>query len=276
MAVRKLETIHDLEELNLKPATLRALKDANVNVQKLVTSVRYYGILDCCQEMLIRDYPGIGKVRAEEIVRAVDEAGFILHESGKSRGARRLLVQVDFVRGHSLKILMEHYEELEDMTLETLVAVDEIIQFAGLSNEEIQYVSLRYGLVDGHMHTSEECADVLWPLKSEVDDESEIDDPDPFRSLMAEVFGWGPTPAEQEIMDLELEIAKLERKLERLRFELKDPAERRRIEEQRERDRREERRKRCYFVERRALNKLRKRLVQPRLEAYCLYGVQTD
>ena len=156
MAIRKLETIHDLEELNFRPDTLMVLKAANVDVQDLITTARYNA-----QQLLY--YPGVGGRRANDIVQAIDEAGFILHESERSRCARRLLTAV---LGSSA-VLSAHYEDLEDMAPEALEAVEELVQEA-LPDRELQVIELRFGLKDGQCHTPQECADALDMVKERV------------------------------------------------------------------------------------------------------------
>ena len=154
MVTRKLTTIHSLEELKLKPQTLKALKEANVAVEELITAARAYMAWKGIDRLT--QYPGIGEVRAKEIVQVIDEAGFILHESKQSRSVRRLLVAV---LGKS-DVLLEHYEDLEDMAPEALDAVDtlihEVLPERGPRDAEV--IEMRFGLKDGQPRSFEECA----------------------------------------------------------------------------------------------------------------------
>ena len=171
MATRKLTTIRHLEELGLKAQTLKALKEADVTAEELVTAARndaaYRAYAPWCangaEANQLTAIPSIGKVRAQEIVEVVDEAGFILHESEASRSARRLLASTL----GSPTALLEHYEDLEDMASEALAAVDELIHEA-LVDRELRVVQLRFGFEDGKYYTLQECAHILGVTKERV------------------------------------------------------------------------------------------------------------
>lgn len=155
MRTRKLETIQRLEQLAFEPRTLEALKRAGVTVEELITEVRLLQVLQEGTDRL-KKYPGIGKVRAEEIVRVIDDAGFILRESRQSNHARRLLTTVE----RSSHVLMEHYEDLVEMAPEALEAVDGLIREV-LTSEELQVIKLRFGLTGERPSLINECANVL-------------------------------------------------------------------------------------------------------------------
>ena len=148
MAVRKLTTIHRLEELELKRETRKLLKAAGVNAQELVAEARndvawrvyLPGLSRKAEANQLTQHPGIGEARAKEIVQAVDKAGFILHEGEKSSNARRLLASVL----GSPTVLLEHYEDLEDMAPEALTAADEFVRGV-LPETELRVVELRFG-----------------------------------------------------------------------------------------------------------------------------------
>ena len=170
MATRKLTTIYHLEELDLKRETLRTLKAVNVSAQELVAAARndvawqtylpsYSRKYEANQ---LTRYPGIGEARAKEIIAAVDKAGFILHESEQSRCVRRLLAAT---LGSS-DVLLEHYEDLEDMAPEALEAVDRLIETLG--EREAQVIRLGFGLKDGRCHTLEERAHDLGVTRERV------------------------------------------------------------------------------------------------------------
>lgn len=155
MRTRKLETIHRLEQLAFEPRTLEALKRAGVTVEELITEVRLLQVLQVGADHLTR-YPGIGKVRAEEIVRVIDDAGFILRESRQSNHARRLLTAVE----RSPHVLMDHYEDLVEMAPEALETVDGILREV-LTSKELQVIELRFGLTGERPSLINECANIL-------------------------------------------------------------------------------------------------------------------
>lgn len=150
VGIRKLETIQSLEELALERRTMVALRRAGVTVGELITEVRCMGA-----ERLTR-YRGIGKARAEEIVRVIDDAGFILRESRQSNHARRLLTAVE----GGPHVLMEHYEDLVEMAPEALEAVDGLIREV-LTPKELQVIELRFGLTGERPSLINECANIL-------------------------------------------------------------------------------------------------------------------
>ena len=162
MAIRKLSAPCYLRELNLNKGTLRVLEDHDINIRTLITMVRndvvwasYYPTT-ARRANLLTQFRGIGDYRAKELIETVDKAGFILHESEESRRARRLLA---IVLG-TPTVFMSHYEDLEDMSPEALMAVDITIQ-EPLDELELQVIRLTCGLEDGAYHTLRECADAL-------------------------------------------------------------------------------------------------------------------
>ena len=152
---RKLETIQRLEQLAFEPRTLEVLKRVGVTVEKLITEVRLLQVLQEGTDRL-KQYPGIGNVRAKEIVRVIDDAGFILRESQLSNHARRLLTAVE----GGPRVLMEHYEGLVEMAPEALEAVDRLIHEV-LTSEELQVIKLRFGLTGERPSSINECANIL-------------------------------------------------------------------------------------------------------------------
>ncbi len=151
MAIRKLTTIHHLEELDLRPQTLTALKKTGITVEELITVTRAYTVWEDIEQLT--QFPRIGEIRAEEITQAIDEAGFILHESKRSHCARKLLVAV---LGSS-DVLLEHYEDLEDMAPEALEAVYRLVH-ESLSDRDSRILELCFGLKDGQPLSLENCA----------------------------------------------------------------------------------------------------------------------
>ena len=149
MTVRRIDTISDLHELDLKPSTMKALEKTDIDVKELVLKARNDAILQ--NYWVNRSYkpeaeqlsicPGVGKVRAVEIIAAVNRAGFILHESSQSRNARRLVAAVF----NSPRIFIDNYEILENMSTEALTAVDRAIEEA-LSRQEALFIKAYYGL----------------------------------------------------------------------------------------------------------------------------------
>lgn len=132
MATRKMMTIRRLEDLHLGAGTLNALRAANVKVEQLIAAARNDaayraycpGSTSGAEANHLTAIPGVGKTRAEEIISAVNEAGFILHESEESRNARRLFAEVD----GGPQAFLERYETLESMEPEALEAVDEVLR----------------------------------------------------------------------------------------------------------------------------------------------------
>ena len=132
MATRKLTTIRHLEEFGLKAQTLKALQEAGVKVEELITATRNDVTwrtylpkhINGAEANHLTAIPGISKVRAQEIVEAVDEAGFILHENETSHNARRLFAEVE----GDVHVFLERYETLENMEPEALAVVDEILR----------------------------------------------------------------------------------------------------------------------------------------------------
>lgn len=156
MGIRKITPLFDFGDLNLKPKTLEAIEAAGITPEQLVTEARRDAArkswLAQRFESHLEGHDGIGKVRAQEIIAAVDKGGFILHESNESRWARRLLFQVE----SSLAKLLEHYEDLESMAPEALASVDHLVNEV-LTSQELQILELHYGR-EGDCFTLEKCA----------------------------------------------------------------------------------------------------------------------
>lgn len=134
MAIRKLSRYNYLEEIDFQPETLRTLRATGTEVQDLVTAARNDSVWRAYAPSEARKnkanqlmcFTGIGSVRAQEIIAAIDAAGFLLHESDQSRNARRLATAVF----GDPQIFVEHYEELEDLSPEALEAVKKVIHEA--------------------------------------------------------------------------------------------------------------------------------------------------
>ena len=161
MATQRLITVHSLKDLDLDPETFRTLSLMNVNVKELVLAARNDATWQAYLPNEVHKpaanrltcYPGISATRAQGIIRAVDRAGLLLHESKRSRGARWL---TSMVLG-SPKIFIEHYETLENMSPEALAAVEKVVQNA-LNDQERQIVNSYFGLKNGYYRTLEESA----------------------------------------------------------------------------------------------------------------------
>lgn len=148
MAVKKKSDYINLEDFNLCNETLNALRAADISGKELITLTRNYVVWHTyvsdssskTRSNQLTSIPGIGKSRAQEIVAAVDDLGFILHETRGSRNARRLAAAVF----KTPQIFIEHYESLENLPPEALKAVDEILD--SLNKREKQAIVGRFGL----------------------------------------------------------------------------------------------------------------------------------
>lgn len=156
------------EDLKLDEKTMGAVMAAGLTVSELIDFARndvvwrtyrprsvfsseWHAWIDGPNRLLL--FSGIDKYCADMIIKAVDEAGFILHESDESCAARRLLASICGGVG----IFIEHYDDLEDMSSEATAAVDAILDLF-LRSDEVAVIRLRYGFEDGQMHTLDECS----------------------------------------------------------------------------------------------------------------------
>ena len=163
MVLRKLTKYDYLEELELKNETLRTLKAINISIQDLISAARNDVVWQTYMPSessshkanQLMHYTGIGKTRAQEIIMAIDELGFILHESEHSIYARRLVV---LVFGDPT-LFIDCYENLENLSPEALAVVEEIVQDA-LTKEEKQLIETHLGYMDGIYRPTEECAKI--------------------------------------------------------------------------------------------------------------------
>lgn len=83
---------------------------------------------------------GIGKARAKEILKIVDENGFIFHEPPRSQGMRRLLCKIF---GYSIETTAE-YEAQTEFSEEQLAQMERV--FRTLTEQERMVVSAHFGL----------------------------------------------------------------------------------------------------------------------------------
>ena len=163
-AVRKISTIHGIDGLKLSPETSRVLEATHISVKDLITIARNDVIWQKYLPSQTRKpeankllgLVGIGESRAAEIIKAVDKAGFLLHESERSSNARRLLAAV---MGNPM-IFAEDYESLREVSSERLRIVNEVVDTA-CPKRFIRAFKLYTGLEDGHCHTAEECAEMV-------------------------------------------------------------------------------------------------------------------
>ena len=163
-AVRKISTIHSIDELKLSSETARALKATQIGVEELITAARNDVIwqkymssqANKSEANKLTKFVGIGESRAAEIIKAVDKAGFLLHESEQSCNARCLLAAVL----GSPVVFEEYYESLREVSSERLRIVNEIIESV-CPKRFIRTFKLYTGFEDGHRHTVKECAEMV-------------------------------------------------------------------------------------------------------------------
>ena len=174
MKIRSLNKARSLSDLSLESETIRTLEAAGINAKMLVSAARNDTVWQAYQPDQAKSfkanrliaYPGIGKVRAAEIIKAVDKAGFLLQESNESLCSRRL---VTAILGTPL-IFLNSYESLEDMSPEALAVVTKTLN--SLHKGQKHVLEYCFGFEDGEFHTVEEYAknvhrnpEVIWRLK---------------------------------------------------------------------------------------------------------------
>ncbi len=131
MGVRKIETIKSINDLNLDSKSVNTIAVHGYTISVLITAARYGNL-----EKLDR----IGAVTAERILKAIDEAGFIFHESAMSERIRDLLVK-------TFGDLDETIEEYEARTEFTEAQRDELFRvFENLTEKESETLKMRFGL----------------------------------------------------------------------------------------------------------------------------------
>lgn len=146
MSVRKIETMKDINELHLDSRSANTIAVHGYSVSVLITAAR-------CNTLEKLD--GIGPVTAKRITQAVDEAGFILHESVISQGARSLLAAAFYLPLGTA----EEYEARVEFTVQQ---ERELLTFLKtLTHQEATVLEMRFGL-EGFMPMNlREIADYL-------------------------------------------------------------------------------------------------------------------
>lgn len=149
--IRKVETIHSIDELHLDAQIVKKFNDLGASVGDVIHATRT-GILH-------RRY-GISAARIQKIEQAVDEAGFIFHESAKSAGVRRLLWAI--FRKDSKFGQFETAEEYELQEEFWSYQYDAIAEILGtLTQRETKMLALRYGLDGAGPRTLRAVGDVF-------------------------------------------------------------------------------------------------------------------
>lgn len=149
--IRKVETIHSIDELHLDAQIVKKFNDLGASVEDVIHATRT-GILH-------RRY-GISAARIQKIEQAVDEAGFIFHESAKSAGVRRLLWAI--FRKDSKFGQFETAEEYELQEEFWSYQYDAIAEILGtLTQRETKMLALRYGLDGAGPRTLRAVGDVF-------------------------------------------------------------------------------------------------------------------
>lgn len=171
MAIRTIDAINsDLDGLNVSTETLRTLTAMHVDTRTLIEDARndslwhkYMPEVDKPEANKLMSYVGINAERAAEIIEALDEAGFILHESESSHSVRKLLAAV---LGSPL-VFIEKYESLEEVSPQGLQYVNDIVN-AACPLRFRRIFKLYTGLEDGHCYTIQECVDMTGTVSQVV------------------------------------------------------------------------------------------------------------
>lgn len=132
MSVRRIDSINSIKELNLNKKTVYTIERGGYTVQDVITAARF-GRWWCLK--------GVGKVRADNIMKAVDEAGFILRESERSHNVRKLLTEAFYVCRINTTEDYEAQIAFSDEQCEAMLGV-----FDYLEQIERGVLTLRFGL----------------------------------------------------------------------------------------------------------------------------------
>lgn len=223
MTVRKMTTLVSLDELGLTPSALECIRWSGITVKELIDTARICEIEGGTNRFTVQF--NIPRQYAAEIVRAVDEAGFILHESKRSRCARRLLVAIfDSCFDRELDFLSEYYEDLEEMSPEAFYALDDLLHEA-LDDRRVLALQLRFGLNDGQPRTQKECAHELSVSPGRIRQlvnvaEARLRHPSHSFKLKA-IICYSQEMIERRAFEYRSEIRALEEELDRRTLELK-------------------------------------------------------
>lgn len=128
--MRKIEELKDLEDLPLDHRCLMTIIHRGYSVAEVVMAAR------CGQ---LTKLSGIGVTLAERILKAVDEAGLIMHESTISWGTRRLLAEVlNYPLG-----TIEEYEARAEFTEQQHDELFELLMMT-LTQQELYVLESRF------------------------------------------------------------------------------------------------------------------------------------
>lgn len=153
MSVRRIEELKDINELHLDDKSASTVVVHGYSISVLITAAR-------CGEL--KKLKGIGEARAERITRAVDEAGFILHESEISRRMREMLAAAFyFPLG-----MAEEYEARTEFSGQQRDKLFKLLET--LTAQETKVLKLRFGLEGVKPMTLREVADKLGVTRERV------------------------------------------------------------------------------------------------------------
>lgn len=132
MGIRKIASIKSVHELDLDIRSASVVADHLYGASALITAAR---------KGSLRKLDGIGRAMEQNILTAIDKAGFIFHETAISAGMRELLTSAFMFHSGST----EEYEARTEFTegqKETLFKLFNLI----LTEQEIDVLNRRFGL----------------------------------------------------------------------------------------------------------------------------------
>lgn len=136
MGVRKIESIKSVHELDLNTRSARVVADHLYSASTIITAARNGSL---------RKLDGIGQAMEQDILAAVDKAGFILRESKTSAGMRDLLTKAFKFRPVSREERETEYEARTEFTEEQKEALFKLLNLI-LTEQEINVLNRRFGL----------------------------------------------------------------------------------------------------------------------------------
>lgn len=142
--MRKIKSMKNPTELNLDGKSASTVAVHGYTISVLVTAAR-------CGEL--KKLEGIGDKRAEKILKAIDEAGFILHESTISLRIRELLATAFYFPLGTV----EEYEARVEFTEQQKTELFKLLKT--LTKKEQETLEIRFGLNGAKPLNRQETAD---------------------------------------------------------------------------------------------------------------------
>ena len=178
--LRKAETLRSLDELNMSSrAKTYYLKRFDGSLEEIVFEGRYMSYLHA-------SYPEMAEkslLSVKELIKALDEAGFIRHDlSVASFCIGRLYhivfenminttvmpsVLYDFFAYSDCRVRNEKYESFQNPTDEQINAVKQALQDR-LTEQEYAIIAYRFGFEDGNAHNLEQTGEYLKTTRDSV------------------------------------------------------------------------------------------------------------